>query len=89
MPATGGKISLFNMMTYKVMTTFVPPPPASTYVVKSSNVVSEYVDGFRRLDRRSSRDSTRNDSSPSTTDSSAAKHILIPQHRYLVTSSSN
>ncbi|RZC49958.1 hypothetical protein C5167_018383 [Papaver somniferum] len=38
MSATGGKISLFNM-TYKVMTTFVPPPPASTYVVKPSNVV--------------------------------------------------
>ncbi|KAI3841367.1 hypothetical protein MKW98_007848 [Papaver atlanticum] len=64
MPATRGKISLFNMMTYKVMTTFLPPPPASTYVVKSSNVVFEYVDGFRRLDRRPSRDSTRTDSFP-------------------------
>ncbi|RZC93008.1 hypothetical protein C5167_028366 [Papaver somniferum] len=64
MSATGGKISLFNMMTYKAMTTFVPPPAASTYVVKLTNVVFEYVDGFRRLDRRSSRNSTRTDLFP-------------------------
>ncbi|XP_040990771.1 topless-related protein 3-like [Juglans microcarpa x Juglans regia] len=30
MPTCGGKVSLFNMMTFKVMTTFKPPPPAST-----------------------------------------------------------
>ncbi|KAI3855141.1 hypothetical protein MKX03_018535, partial [Papaver bracteatum] len=47
-----------------VMTIFVPLPPASTYVVKLSNVVFEYVDGFRRLDKRSSRDSTRTDLFP-------------------------
>ncbi|KAF7837781.1 topless-related protein 2 [Senna tora] len=33
MSACGGKISLFNMMTFKVMTTFMPPPPASTFLV--------------------------------------------------------
>ncbi|KAF8011645.1 hypothetical protein BT93_J2048 [Corymbia citriodora subsp. variegata] len=27
---SGGKISLFNMMTFKTMTTFMPPPPAAT-----------------------------------------------------------
>ncbi|XP_019422811.1 PREDICTED: topless-related protein 3-like [Lupinus angustifolius] len=32
MSACGGKVSLFNMMTFKVMTTFMPPPPASTYL---------------------------------------------------------
>ncbi|RZC63381.1 hypothetical protein C5167_025140 [Papaver somniferum] len=64
MSATGGKISLFNMMTYKVTTIFVPPPPASTYIVKSSIVVFEYVDVLWRLDRRSSRDSTRTDLFP-------------------------
>ncbi|KAL7168434.1 hypothetical protein ACSBR2_038801 [Camellia fascicularis] len=30
MSASGGKISLFNMMTFKTMTTFMPPPPAAT-----------------------------------------------------------
>ncbi|KAI4310937.1 hypothetical protein MLD38_035879 [Melastoma candidum] len=30
--ACGGKVSLFNTMTFKVMTTFVPPPPASTFI---------------------------------------------------------
>ncbi|KAI9122848.1 hypothetical protein K1719_005737 [Acacia pycnantha] len=33
MSACGGKISLFNMMTFKIMTTFMPPPPASTFLV--------------------------------------------------------
>ncbi|GAB2277382.1 Topless- protein 3, variant 2 [Dionaea muscipula] len=32
MSAAGGKISLFNMMTFKVMTTFMSPPPASTFL---------------------------------------------------------
>ncbi|KAH7676571.1 YVTN repeat-like/Quinoprotein amine dehydrogenase protein [Dioscorea alata] len=32
MSACGGKVSLFNMMTFKVMTTFMAPPPASTYL---------------------------------------------------------
>ncbi|KAK6158499.1 hypothetical protein DH2020_005813 [Rehmannia glutinosa] len=32
MSASGGKVSLFNMMTFKVMTTFMPPPPAATYL---------------------------------------------------------
>ncbi|KAL0680730.1 hypothetical protein Bca4012_047577 [Brassica carinata] len=37
MSASGGKISLFNMMTFKVdltvtMTTFMPPPPAATFL---------------------------------------------------------
>ncbi|GJZ97892.1 topless-related protein 4-like protein isoform X3 [Tanacetum coccineum] len=30
--ASGGKISLFNMMTFKTMTTFMPPPPAATFL---------------------------------------------------------
>ncbi|CAL5339286.1 unnamed protein product [Camellia sinensis] len=32
MSACGGKVSLFNMMTFKVMTMFMPPPPASTFL---------------------------------------------------------
>ncbi|XP_039136163.1 LOW QUALITY PROTEIN: protein TPR1-like [Dioscorea cayenensis subsp. rotundata] len=32
MSACGGKVSLFNMMTFKIMTTFMPPPPTSTYL---------------------------------------------------------
>ncbi|KAE8687093.1 Protein TOPLESS [Hibiscus syriacus] len=32
MSASGGKISLFNMMTFKTMTTFMPPPPAATFL---------------------------------------------------------
>ncbi|KAG6706553.1 hypothetical protein I3842_07G227200 [Carya illinoinensis] len=32
MSASGGKISLFNMMTFKIMTTFMSPPPAATYL---------------------------------------------------------
>ncbi|XP_042420802.1 protein TOPLESS-RELATED PROTEIN 2-like isoform X1 [Zingiber officinale] len=32
MSASGGKVSLFNMMTFKVMTTFMPPPPAATFL---------------------------------------------------------
>ncbi|XP_022719481.1 topless-related protein 3-like isoform X2 [Durio zibethinus] len=32
MSATGGIVSLFNTMTFKVMTTFMSPPPASTFL---------------------------------------------------------
>ncbi|TXG62208.1 hypothetical protein EZV62_013571 [Acer yangbiense] len=32
MSASGGKVSLFNMMTFKTMTTFGFPPPAPTYL---------------------------------------------------------
>ncbi|ONK59999.1 uncharacterized protein A4U43_C08F13140 [Asparagus officinalis] len=32
MSTCGGKVSLFNMMTFKVMTTFMPPPLASTFL---------------------------------------------------------
>jgi WD40 repeat protein len=43
MSACGGKISLFNMMTFKVMTTFMPPPPASTYLAfhpQDNNIIA-------------------------------------------------
>ncbi|CAD6272816.1 unnamed protein product [Miscanthus lutarioriparius] len=30
--ASSGKVSLFNMMTFKVMTTFMAPPPAATFL---------------------------------------------------------
>ncbi|KAK8661786.1 hypothetical protein V6N13_091381 [Hibiscus sabdariffa] len=29
--ACGGKVSLFNLVTFKVLSTFMPPPPASTF----------------------------------------------------------
>ncbi|GAB2211621.1 hypothetical protein Drorol1_Dr00024945 [Drosera rotundifolia] len=32
MSCVGGKVSLFNMMTFKVMTTFMEPPPAATFL---------------------------------------------------------
>ncbi|XP_023729320.1 protein TOPLESS-RELATED PROTEIN 2 isoform X2 [Lactuca sativa] len=32
MSASGGKVSLFNMMTFKVMATFMRPPPTATYL---------------------------------------------------------
>ncbi|CAH1427298.1 unnamed protein product [Lactuca virosa] len=32
MSASGGKVSLFNMMTFKVMATFMGPPPTATYL---------------------------------------------------------
>ncbi|KAK6913734.1 WD40 repeat [Dillenia turbinata] len=41
--ACGGKVSLFNMMTFKVMTTFMPPPPASTYLAfhpQDNNIIA-------------------------------------------------
>ncbi|XP_051135670.1 topless-related protein 4 isoform X2 [Andrographis paniculata] len=43
MSASGGKISLFNMMTFKTMTTFMPPPPAATYLAfhpQDNNVIA-------------------------------------------------
>ncbi|XP_018476375.2 topless-related protein 1 isoform X1 [Raphanus sativus] len=30
--ASGGKISLFNMVTFKSVTTYIPPPPAATFL---------------------------------------------------------
>ncbi|KAL0327741.1 UNVERIFIED_CONTAM: protein TOPLESS-RELATED PROTEIN 2 [Sesamum angustifolium] len=38
-----GKVSLFNMMTFKVMTTFMPPPPAATYLAfhpQDNNIIA-------------------------------------------------
>jgi WD40 repeat protein len=43
MSACGGKISLFNMMTFKVMATFMAPPPASTFLVfhpQDNNIIA-------------------------------------------------
>lgn len=41
--ASGGKVSLFNTMTYKTMTTFMPPPPAATFLAfhpQDNNVIA-------------------------------------------------
>ncbi|KAK6243005.1 hypothetical protein QUC31_009414 [Theobroma cacao] len=43
MSATGGKVSLFNMMTFEVMTTFMSPPPASTFLAfqpQDNNIIA-------------------------------------------------
>ncbi|KAJ1385596.1 WD40/YVTN repeat-like-containing domain superfamily [Sesbania bispinosa] len=43
MSACGGKVSLFNMMTFKVMTTFMTPPPASTFLAfhpQDNNIIA-------------------------------------------------
>ncbi|XP_044486596.1 topless-related protein 2-like isoform X2 [Mangifera indica] len=43
MSACGGKVSLFNMMNFKVMTTFMPPPPASTFLAfhpQDNNIIA-------------------------------------------------
>ncbi|KZV51494.1 topless-related protein 1-like [Dorcoceras hygrometricum] len=43
MSGSGGKVSLFNMMTFKVMTTFMPPPPAATYLAfhpQDNNIIA-------------------------------------------------
>ncbi|KAE8725524.1 Topless-related protein 2 [Hibiscus syriacus] len=43
MSATGGKVSLFNMMTFKAMTTFMSSPPASTFLAlhpKDNNIIA-------------------------------------------------
>ncbi|XP_042515407.1 topless-related protein 4-like [Macadamia integrifolia] len=47
MSASGGKISLFNMMTFKIMTTFMPPPPAATFLAfhpQDNNVIAIGMD---------------------------------------------
>ncbi|XP_044482412.1 topless-related protein 3-like isoform X6 [Mangifera indica] len=47
MSATGGKVSLFNMMTFKVMTTFMLPPPASTFLAfhpQDNNIIAIGMD---------------------------------------------
>ncbi|KAJ0013352.1 hypothetical protein Pint_21676 [Pistacia integerrima] len=41
--ASGGKVSLFNIMTFKVMTMFMPPPPAVTYLAfypQDNNIIA-------------------------------------------------
>ncbi|XP_030957790.1 topless-related protein 3 [Quercus lobata] len=43
MSACGGKVSLFNMMTFKVMTTFMAAPPASTFLAfhpQDNNIIA-------------------------------------------------
>ncbi|KAJ1407691.1 WD40/YVTN repeat-like-containing domain superfamily [Sesbania bispinosa] len=43
MSACGGRISLFNMMTFKVIATFMPPPPSSTFLAfhpQDNNIVA-------------------------------------------------
>ncbi|KAA8523000.1 hypothetical protein F0562_009423 [Nyssa sinensis] len=43
MSVSGGKISLFNMMTFKTMTTFMPPPPAATFLAfhpQDNNIIA-------------------------------------------------
>ncbi|XP_028753925.1 topless-related protein 4 isoform X1 [Neltuma alba] len=43
MSASGGKISLFNMMTFRTMTTFMPPPPAATFLAfhpQDNNIIA-------------------------------------------------
>ncbi|KAF1867505.1 hypothetical protein Lal_00049934 [Lupinus albus] len=43
MSACGGKVSLFNMMTFKVMATFMSPPPASTFLAfhpRDNNIIA-------------------------------------------------
>ncbi|KAK8475239.1 hypothetical protein V6N11_018727 [Hibiscus sabdariffa] len=47
MSACGGKVSLFNMMTFKVMTTFMAPPPASTFLAfhpQDNNIIAIGMD---------------------------------------------
>ncbi|KAL9460185.1 hypothetical protein AB3S75_000964 [Citrus x aurantiifolia] len=47
MSASGGKISLFNMMTFKTMATFMPPPPAATFLAfhpQDNNIIAIGMD---------------------------------------------
>ncbi|XVF89353.1 hypothetical protein PTKIN_Ptkin19aG0123500 [Pterospermum kingtungense] len=47
MSASGGKISLFNMMTFKTLATFLSPPPAATYLAfhpQDNNIVAIGMD---------------------------------------------
>uniref|UniRef100_A0A5B7C2M3 CTLH domain-containing protein n=1 Tax=Davidia involucrata TaxID=16924 RepID=A0A5B7C2M3_DAVIN len=45
--ASGGRISVFNMMTFKTMTTFMPPPPAATCISlypQDNNIIAVGMD---------------------------------------------
>eukprot|EP01018_Ginkgo_biloba_P034266 Gb_26928 [translate_table: standard] len=47
MSASGGKVSLFNMMTFKVMTNFMQPPPAATFLAfhpQDNNIIAIGMD---------------------------------------------
>lgn len=47
MSASGGKVSLFNMMTLKVMTTYMQPPPAATFLAfhpQDNNIIAVGMD---------------------------------------------
>ncbi|XP_047329931.1 topless-related protein 4-like [Impatiens glandulifera] len=47
MSASGGKISLFNMMTFKTMTMFMPSPPAATFLAfhpQDNNIIAIGMD---------------------------------------------
>ncbi|XP_057971695.1 protein TOPLESS-RELATED PROTEIN 2-like isoform X2 [Malania oleifera] len=47
MSGSGGKVSLFNMMTFKVMTTFMAPPPAATFLAfhpQDNNIIAIGMD---------------------------------------------
>ncbi|KAK3436833.1 hypothetical protein EUGRSUZ_C01361 [Eucalyptus grandis] len=49
MSASVGKISLFNMMTFKTVTTFMPLPPAATFLAfhpQDSNIVAIGMEDF-------------------------------------------
>ncbi|GBG59426.1 hypothetical protein CBR_g38451 [Chara braunii] len=47
MSASGGKVSLFNMLTFKEMTTFMQPPPAATFLAfhpQDNNIIAIGMD---------------------------------------------
>ncbi|KAJ8751748.1 hypothetical protein K2173_025928 [Erythroxylum novogranatense] len=47
MSASGGRVSLFNTMTFKIMTTFMTPPPAATYLAfhpQDNNIIAVGMD---------------------------------------------
>ncbi|KAL9668435.1 hypothetical protein QQ045_002816 [Rhodiola kirilowii] len=47
MSASGGKISLFNVGVFKTMTTFMPPPPAATFLAfhpQDNNIIAIGMD---------------------------------------------
>ncbi|KAE8732576.1 Topless-related protein 4 [Hibiscus syriacus] len=49
MSASGGKISLFNMMTFKKMVTFMSPPPVATYLAfhpQDNNIIAIGMEDF-------------------------------------------
>lgn len=44
--SSGGTVSLFNMITFKMMTTFPNPPPAATslaYLPEDNNVITSWL----------------------------------------------